>query len=95
MNKQKIYTFKDDLRESLKDPEFKKVWEESEVEYKLACKLIEARIAKKMSQRDLAQKIGTSQAAISRIEAMNGNPSLSLLKRVASALNSELQVSFS
>jgi len=95
MNKQKIYTFKDDLRESLKDPEFKKVWKESEVEYKLACKLIEARIAKKLSQRDLVQKIGTSQASISRIEAMNGNPSLSLLKRVASALNSELQISFS
>jgi len=95
MKKQKIYTFEDDLRESLKDPEFKKIWEESEVEYKLACKLIEARIAKKMSQRDLAKKIGTSQAAISRIEAMNGNPSLSLLKRVAGALNSELQISFS
>ena len=94
-SKMKIYTFEDHLKKSLKDPEFRKIWEETEVEYKLACKLIEARIARKMSQRDLAKKVGTSQAAISRIEAMDGNPSLSLLKRVANALNSELQISFS
>lgn len=94
-NKIKIFTLEDHLRKSLKDPEFKKIWEDSEAEYQLACKLIEARIARKMSQRDLAKKVGTSQAAISRIEAMNGNPSLSLLKRVANALNSKLQISFS
>ena len=94
-NKIKIFTLQDHLKKGLKDPEFKKAWEETETEYKLACKLIEARLAKKMSQRDLAQKVGTSQAAISRIEAMNGNPSLSLLKRVATALNSELKISFS
>ncbi len=92
-NKIKIFTLEDHLNKSLKDPEFKKAWEESETDYILACKLIEARLAKKFSQRDLAQKIGTSQAAISRIEAMNGNPSLSLLKRIADALNTRLQIS--
>ena len=91
----KYYTYQDHLRESLKDPEFKKIWEESEPDFQLSCKLIEARIARKMSQRDLAKKVGTSQAAISRIEGMNGNPSLSLLKRVATALDSKLQISFS
>ncbi len=87
------YGFQDHLKESLQDPEFKKEWENSEVEYQLARKLIEARLAKKMSQRELAKKIGTSQAAISRIEAMNSNPSLSFLKRIAEALNTKLQIS--
>ncbi len=93
MSKQFVYTLQDDIRESLKNPEFKKAWKESEPEYLLAKKLIEARIAKKMSQRDLAQKINTSQAAISRIETMSGNPSLSLLKRISTALNGKLKIS--
>lgn len=93
MKKQKIYTFQDDLKKRLKDPEFKKVWEESEVEYQLACKLIEARLKENLSQRELARKVGTSQAAISRIEGMNGNPSVFLLKRIAEALNTKLQIS--
>lgn len=89
----KVFTLQDHLKELLKDPEFKKEWEDSEVEFQLGCKLIEARLAKKLSQRDLAKKVGTSQAAISRIEAMNGNPSLSLLKRISAALDSKLEIS--
>ncbi|MBI4084798.1 MAG: helix-turn-helix transcriptional regulator [Candidatus Levybacteria bacterium] len=93
MNKMRIYTFREDLEKRLKDPEFKKAWEESEVEYQLAKKLIEARLTQKLSQRELAQKVKTSQAAISRIEAMHGNPSLSLLKRITKALDIKLHIS--
>jgi DNA-binding XRE family transcriptional regulator len=89
-----VYTFQEHLKESLKNPEFKKAWEESEAEAQLSAKLIEARLKRKLSQRQLAQKVGTSQAAISRIEQMEGNPSLALLKRIASALQLKLQISF-
>jgi len=95
MNKRKRYTFDEDLAIRLKDPAFRKEWEDSETDYQLSCRLIEARIKTQMSQRDLAQKIGTSQAAISRIESMSGNPSLALLKRIATALNLKLHISFS
>ena len=71
-----IYTFREDLAKRLKDPEFRKAWEKSEAEAELSRKLIEARLKRKLSQRQLAQKVGTSQAAISRIEQMEGNPSL-------------------
>ena len=64
MKNKLVYTFQEDLAKRLKDPEFKKAWEETEVEYQLACKVIEARLAKKLSQRDLAQKIHTSQALV-------------------------------
>lgn len=94
MRNKLYYTFEEDLRERLKDPEFKKAWEESEPEYLLARELIGKRLEKKMSQRDLAKKLKTSQAVISRIETMNANPSLSLLKRIAKVLGSNLQVSF-
>lgn len=95
MNKRKIYTFEEDLAKRLKNPVFKKEWEDSETEYKLGCALIEARIQKRISQRDLAKKIGTSQAAISRIEGMDANPSLKLLKRIATALDTTLTIGFS
>lgn len=92
--KNKIYTFQDHLKESLKDPEFKKAWEESELEYQIATQLIEARLAKNLSQRDLAKKMKTSQAVVSRLESMNANPSLSLLKRITQALDVKLTINF-
>lgn len=90
MKKQRIYTFRQHLNESLRDADFRKAWKESEPEYLLAKKMIEKRIAQKISQRQLAKKVKTTQAVISRIETMNANPSLSLLKRIASALNTTL-----
>ena len=93
MRKRKEYTFQDHLKESLKDPEFKKAWEDSEVEYNLMVQLIEKRLKKKLSQRALAKKVGTSQSVIARIEGMDANPSLSLLKRIATALETKLQIS--
>lgn len=92
--KNKLFDFDKHLEESLKDPEFRDAWEESEPEYLLAKGLIKKRLEKKMSQRDLAKKVKTSQAAISRIERMQGNPSLSLLKRIAEALNADLKLNF-
>ena len=88
------YPFEDDLKERLNDPEFRKVWEESEPEYLLARELIRKRLTKKMSQRDLAKRSNTTQAVISRIETMEANPSLSLLKRVAKVLGTTIQVNF-
>ena len=43
-----------------------------------------------LSQRELAEKVKTTQAVISRIETMNANPSLSLLKRIAHVLDAKL-----
>lgn len=93
--KNKLYTFQEDLKERLKDPDFKKIWDESEVEYQLARKLIAKRLKQKISQRDLAKELKTTQAVISRIEGMVANPSLNFLKRLASALNCRLEIHFS
>lgn len=91
----KKYTFEQHLNESLKDPKFRKIWENSEVEYQLGRKLIEARFKRNISQRDLAKKAHTTQAVISRIEGMNSNPSIGLLKKIARALGLKIQISFS
>ena len=92
--KRKLYTLEEDLAKRLKNPEFKKSWEDSEMESQLSRALIEARLLKKISQRELARKANTTQAVVSRIESMNMNPSIGLLKRVAGALSKKLIISF-
>lgn len=86
----RIYTLEDDLNKRLKNPAFKKEWKDSETDYQLAREIIKKRLDNDYSQRVLAKKLNTSQAAISRVENMTGNPSLSFLKRIAEALNSRL-----
>lgn len=53
------------------------------------------RKAKGVSQTELAQKMKTSQSAISDLEKGLKDPRLSTLQRIARALNLELQVSIS
>ncbi|MEK7581297.1 MAG: helix-turn-helix transcriptional regulator [Patescibacteria group bacterium] len=95
MKTRQIYTLDDHIKESLKNPEFKKTWEESEPEYQLARQLIGKRLEAKMSQRDLAKKVKTTQAIISRIETMQANPSLALIKRIAQTLDLKLDLRLS
>ena len=86
------YSFDEDLKSRMKNPKFSKAWEESEPEYILAKKLIEKRLKKKISQRELARMVKTTQAVISRIETMNANPSLQLLKRIAHVLDTKIRI---
>lgn len=84
----------DYLKEQLKDPKFKKEWEKSEVAYQVTRELIRARIERKISQRQLAQKAGTTQAVISRIENMSVSPSVGLVQRIANSLGKKLEIRF-
>lgn len=90
----RIYTFEQHLRESLKKPAFRKAWETSELEYQISRSIIEKRLGKKMTQKELAKRSKTTQTVISRIETMSGNPTLSLLKKIATALDSTLSLQF-
>ena len=90
----KEYTLQDHIRDSLKNPAFKKAWEESEAEYQVSRALISARIKDKLSQGELAKKAHTTQAVISRLENMSANPSVGLLQKIAQALNVKLKIQF-
>lgn len=78
----------------MKDPEFKRIYEESRPEFEIARAVIRARIEKGLTQKQLAEKLHTRQSVISRVERANTTPSLSFLKRLATALNTTLQVQF-
>jgi len=78
----------------LKDPEFRKIYEGSRLEYEIARALIRARIEKRLTQAQLARKLKTKQSVISRVESGQSTPSLSFLKRLASVLDTSLSVQF-
>lgn len=92
MKHKKFYTHEDLHKEWMKDPEFRREYKKLEPEFQIARQIIGARIKKKMTQAELARKIGTGQAVISRLEGMNAKPSISLLERVATALKTKLTV---
>lgn len=80
------------LAEQLKDPEFKKEWEDFQPELELMKQVIGERMEQNISQRELADRMGTKQANISRLENGNANPSLDFLKRLAKALGKKLEI---
>ena len=64
-----------------------------ELEYQVAGQLLKARSRAGLTQDAVAERMGTTKSAISRLEAAGKHtPSLSTLKRYASAVGCELQV---
>ncbi len=80
-------------KQLMKDPDFRNEYEILEPEHKLAATLIRLRIAKGLSQEQLAELLHTKQESIARLESGNSLPSLSTVKRVADALDAELEIS--
>lgn len=91
-NRKNLIPFKQLHNEWMKDPEYRREYEKLEPEFQIARQIIGARVKKKMSQEELARRVGTGQAVISRLEGMNARPSLSLLTRVAQALGTKITV---
>jgi transcriptional regulator with XRE-family HTH domain len=74
------------------NPEFARAYTELEPQYQIAREIIRLRIARGLTQQDLAERAGTKQANISRLENAVGTPSVALLLRVARALDARLSV---
>jgi len=61
---------------------------------KMAQFISELRKEKKLTQKELAERIGTKQSAISRLENGTYNPSIVFLNKVALALGKEVEIKF-
>lgn len=81
-------------KEALKDPKFKAEYDKLQPEFALIRTMIEARMKKGVTQKELAKKIGTKQSVISRLESGRANPSIAFLKRLAGALDSSVEIHF-
>ena len=73
--------------------EIKKEYDKLEAVYTMKAQIIDIRNQMGISQKDLAELVGTKQSAISRLESGNYNPSIEFLDKVAHALGGHLQIS--
>ncbi len=82
------------LNEQLQNPEFKKEWDENELEYQLMMMILKARNEQNLTQSELAERTGIRQSNISRIEKGQALPSISTLCKIARGLGKRLQIKF-
>ena len=83
------------MREDLKDPEFKALYQEELQALMLAMKIAKLREKKGLSQQQLAKLMGTSQQAISRIESGDYEGfTLKTLEKIAEATGTRVKIEF-
>jgi transcriptional regulator with XRE-family HTH domain len=77
-------------KELLKDKELEQLRTNPSLSLEIAEMVHEARIIRGLTQEKLAEKVGTKQSSIARLENGKGNFSISFLDKIASALETEL-----
>ena len=88
---------------TIKFSKVRKKWEKSpkfclehkalEPEFKLAQKVIEARLNAGLTQEELADLMNTSQSAVARLESGH-KPNFKILERFAKAVGARLDINF-
>ena len=86
--------FNDFLNEQMKDPTFKAEWEALDPEFSVIEAILKARKERGLTQKQLSDITGITQADISRLESGTANPSLRTLKRLAAGMGMALKLEF-
>lgn len=74
---------------------FTEAYDDLALEYQVANQMLTARSRAGLTQDAVAEKMGTTKSAVSRLESAGKHaPSLATLKRYAAAVGCELQVKF-
>ena len=86
-------TLKVYIAEQMKDPEFKKAWDDLDPEFAVLEAMIKAREKSGITQAELAQRMGTTQSVISRLEhGAFSKATLETIKKIADALDMRLVI---
>ncbi len=89
---------KDDLsfdtfkKKALKNPAVKAEYDALEAEFALVHELITARQKAKLTQEQVAERMGTSQSAVARMESGRTMPSTTSLQKYAKAVGRQLKI---
>lgn len=87
-------TLNEMISEEMKNDEFRKEYEAIQPELDVIRAMVDARNSVNMTQKELSERTGISQADISKIENGTRNPSLNLLKRLAEGMGMTLKIEF-
>jgi DNA-binding XRE family transcriptional regulator len=78
----------------MREPKYRKAYAALEDEFAVAKAMIAVRSRAGLTQAELAQRMGTTQPAVARMESGRIQPSLQTLHRVAQATGSRLMIRF-
>ena len=78
--------------EMMKKPGYKEAYDALELEFAVLDALIEARIKKNMTQRQLAAKLGVHQSSLARFESSRSNPTFAWFCKVARGLGLKIKI---
>ncbi|EPY00478.1 helix-turn-helix domain-containing protein [Magnetospirillum fulvum] len=78
--------------EWMKDPAFRGEYDRLAPEFEISAELIQARERAGLSQAEVAQRMGTTQSVVARLESGRSLPSTKTLLRFAQATGSKVQV---
>lgn len=81
-------------KQMLENKQVREEYDALETEFDIIQAMIDARKKQKLTQRELSERTGITQADISRIENGTRNPSLDMLKRLAKGLGMRLRIEF-
>ncbi len=84
--KAKLIRAKDVLARHLEDPAFRAEWERSTLARAVAVAVVGYRARHRLTQMQLAQRLGVRQPHIARLELGEHNPSIEMLQRLSRAL---------
>ena len=90
LSKNNSNTWDEFKKELLTNPAVKKEYDALEDEFALIEALISARLSKKMTQKELAEKVGMKQTAIARLESGESNPTYLTLSKIAKVLGKKV-----
>lgn len=88
----KLKNFKQIRAAWMKDADFKKSYDALDVEFRLVEALIEYRNKRGLTQKQLAELVGTKQSSIARFESGKYNPTFAFVNKLADALGAKIKV---
>ena len=89
-----MLAFKDSLNKRLKDKNFRREYDDIQPEMEIIRAIIKARKEQQITQAELSARTGINQGDISKLERGTRNPSLRMLKKLASGLGMQLKIEF-
>ena len=79
-------------RRFMADPGFSAAYDEAVEEYAALEAMIRARAGSNVTQAELAERMGTTQSAIARLESGRVSPTVETLQKYARALGKRLRI---
>ena len=87
-------SYKEYKAKALSNPEVKAEYDALQPEYDLIQAMIDARTSQNITQKELSERTGITQADISRIENGNCTPTLDTLRALAAGMGKKLVIEF-